>query len=214
MTEPIAVGSRLPVVLSRSSSRGAQIGCTLFLALLLGGIGFPVFRYPTTHPQENVGVMYIVGGGFSLVGLLLLYSALHQLFALKTPELTVETETAELIRGQKVRFFFRQPGPVSLQSLRANLVGEERWSVPRGSGSNRTTSYQSRDLGTFNFFDSGPQDVRAELPYEALIEYEVPRELEPSGVREGDHVVSWKIEVWGKVRRRADFMHSYDVTIV
>ena len=62
MTDALRSGTRLPIVLSRTSSRGAQIGCTFFLALILGGIGVPVLRYPSAHPQESgLGVMYAVG---------------------------------------------------------------------------------------------------------------------------------------------------------
>lgn len=206
MTE-LPRGEHLRYSLTRNASRGAQIGCTLFLALLLGGIAVPVLIAAYRHSEtENNFVVYIVGGGFGLVALLLLYSAIHQLFALKTPQTVVEIDSDRLVRGKEVQLYFRQPGPASFESLRANLVGEESW----WTGSGKRRSRQVLQLGVFNLFDSGAFDVDDLVPYERIVTVEIPRVPQAS---DRTHDVQWKLEVWGRVRGRADFQHVFPVEL-
>jgi hypothetical protein len=205
MSSELPRGRRLAFALPRKQSRLGQIGCTFFLALLLGGLGWPIFRYPATHPEEkDMWLMYVVGGGFLLFSLPLLYSAIHQSFALRTRLLTVEVDANVLARGANVQFFFSQPGPVDLESLRANLVGEER----KRRGKSTDVTY----LGTFNFLDQGPVDVAGAAPLERTATLHVPESIPPSLEVVG-HSIRWKIEVWGKVRGRADFQHVYEVEV-
>ena len=200
--------------LERESSRGAQSGCALVLGLFFGAIGTLVIRIPTTYPDAgNAWLIWAVGGLLALLAAVLLYSGIHQWLAMKTPETTVAMGEPELTRGKPVRFAFRQPGPVSLKSLRANLVGEETWTETRNTGSSSRTAQESRYLGTFNFFDSGPREVDAHQPFEAVVTFLVPADIPASGRTPDGHNVVWRIEVWGKVRRRADFQHSYRVTV-
>lgn len=187
--------------LKRNASRGGQIGCTLFITLLLGGIAVPVLRYPSIHPDEDGKVlMYIIGGGFGLFSLLLLYAAIHQLFALRSPVTEVHIAAQPLERGAHVRVLLRQRGPMDLESLRANLVGSKT--------TRRRKSTFTDDLGTFNFFDSGPVVVESGLPLQREAVLKVPKEVLPSGGG-----VAWQIEVWGKVRGRADFQHVFPVEL-
>jgi hypothetical protein len=207
---PVTLAHRL----EREGSPGGQAGCALFLGLLFGVIATLVIRYPITHPEESdAWLIWAVGGGLALLALVLLYSGIHQWLAMKTPETTVEMSETMLTRGRHVRFIFRQPGPVSLQSLRANLVGEETWTVTKRTGSSQRTSYESRYLGTFNFFDSGPHEVDEHRPFEAVVTFLVPADIPASGNTPDDHNVVWKIEVWGRVRGRADFQHPYRVEV-
>ncbi|HEX6096983.1 MAG TPA: hypothetical protein VF432_11715 [Thermoanaerobaculia bacterium] len=197
----------LRYTLSRKSSRGAQIGCTFALAVLLGGIGVPLLRTAYTDSgTENNFVVYVVGGGFTLVALLLLYEAIHQLFALRTPETVVEIDTEELVRGAEIQLYFRQPGPAAFESLRANLVGEESW----WTGSGKQRRHHVQQLGVFNLFDSGAFEVDARAPYERLVTVRVP-DLPRASDRA--HGVMWQLEVWGKVRGRADFQHVYPIRV-
>jgi hypothetical protein len=202
--EELPRGEHLRYSLTRNASRSTQIGCTFLLVLIFGGIG--VTALIMAHRNENNGVVSLVGGGFTLVALLLLYSAIHQLFALKTPQTVVEIDTRELVRGAEVQLYFRQAGPASFESLRANLVGEEHW----WTGSGKRRQHHVLQLGVFNLFDSGPFEVDDLTPYERLITVRVPDVPEPS---DPEHGVQWQLEVWGKVTARADFQHVFPVSL-
>lgn len=203
MTE-LARGTRLRYSLSRKSSRGAQIGCTLALAVILGGIGVTALVLAYRHREEGNFVVYLVGGAFTLVALLLLYSAIHQMFAMRTPETIVEIDSEELARNGEVQLYFRQPGPAQFESLRANLVGEESW----WTGSGKRRRHHVIQLGVFPLFDSGAFDVGEHTPYEQLVRVRIPDVPHAS---DPTHAETWQLEVWGKVRGRADFQHVFPV---
>jgi hypothetical protein len=182
--------------LQRTLSRAGQIGFILGLVVLLGGLGWLLLT------RADHWLMYLVGGGSSLVAVLLFFmGVVQQTFALVTPETVVECDALEFPRGKSIGFRFRQPGSASFESLRANLVGEKMTRV--------RSNWQTEHLGTFNFFDSGSFDA----PIEKYATCEVPAEIEPSRDDAWCKVI-WKIEVWGKIRRRADFQHVYRVEVV
>lgn len=188
--------------LERNTSRGCQIGCSFFLALLLAALGGGAMYKAWQHPETSGNwVIWAVGGGFSLVALILLYAGIHQVFALKSPLTQVSMEHKQLRRGQRTAFHFRQPGPMELESLRANLVGT------RTERRGKNTKYIH--LGTFNFFDSGPVTIDESVPMQRNAHLDVPEDIAPTGDR-----VSWQIEVWGKVRGRADFQHVFPVDVI
>lgn len=201
----LAPGRHLRHVLERETSRGAQIGCTLAVALLVGGIGGAILVFASRSGERSLLIQF-VGAMFVLVGALALYSGVHQLFALKTPQTIVETDSGVFKRGGRVRLYFRQPGPGSFESLRANLVGEESWS----SGPPKRRRKNVVQLGVFNLFDSGPFEVDAATPFERTVEVEIPDVPHASSPA---HAESWQLEVWGKVRGRADFQHVFPVRL-
>lgn len=199
-------GRHLRYRLSRSTSSAFQIGCTIFFALLLGGAAFALVRLGPAKIGGGAKLIAIIPGA---IALLLLYSAIQQYLARVTPETIVEVDVASAPRGSAVRFFFEQRGPAHFESLRANLVGEETWYEGVGTRSHA----ELKHLGTFNFFDSGEFQIdKGRLPFtrEALLQ--VPADIQPSG-EQNEHVVSWKIEVWGKVFGRADFQHVFPIVI-
>ena len=204
MTDTPRKGRNLSYALSRQSSRGAQVGCTLILAAILGGAGGTILYLARRHDEPSL-VVNVVGGGFALFGLLLLYSAVHQMFAMRTPQTLVEMDTDVLRRGARVQIHFHQAGPASFESLRANLVGEESWWT--GSGKHRR--HHHVHLGTFNLVDCGPFEV-VDLPFERTVTVEIPQLPYPSN---REHGVTWQLEVWGKVRGRADFQHVFPVEV-
>lgn len=187
--------------LERNASRGAQIGCSFFLALLLGALGSGIAHKAWARPETDGNwILWVVGGGFSLVALLLLYTAIHQIFSLKSPVTDVSIEHRKLRRGQRTAVLIRQRGPMELESLRANLVGTKTI--------RRNKSTFTEDLGTFNFFDSGPVTIDETIPMQRNAHLDVPKDIDPSAAN-----ISWAIEVWGKVRGRADFQHVYPVEV-
>lgn len=199
-------GQQLRYQLSRRSSRGAQIGCSLMLSLVLGSLsGF--FLYMTwTHPGEGGNwIVYVVCGGFGLVALLLLYGAIHQTFALATPETLAEIDSRAIVPGEMLTIFIRQTGTGEYESIRVNLVGEEQ--------TRRNQTWTPRHLGTLNMFDSGAFSLDGRSPFEVTFEFLAPPDLEPS-MDDGSRRVTWQIELWGKVRGRADFQHVYPIEVV
>jgi hypothetical protein len=204
MTETTEKGRRLPYALSRQSSRGAQAGCTVALAAILGGIGGTIL-YLARRNDEPSWVVSVVGGAIALFGVLLLYSGVHQLLAMRTPQTIVETDAEVLRRGARVQLHFHQAGPGSFESLRANLVGEESW----WTGSGKQRRHHRVHLGTFNVFDSGAFEV-VDVPFERTVTVDIPELAHPS---DRQHSVAWHLEVWGKVRGRADFQHVFPVTV-
>lgn len=141
----------------------------------------------------------------ALLGFLLLYNGVHSLFAARTPPTTLKPDTAPLRRGQSVGLVIRQEGPVLLESLRANLVCEH---IVRRTGKSRTITYPCQA----NFFESGPCEVPRMGTEEFRATVPVPPDAEPSLISAG-LIVSWRIEVWGKVRGNADFMRPFDVEV-
>jgi MFS family permease len=200
--------------LERQGTRAGQVGGALVIGVLLGAVAGALIYYPAAYPDADDRIaMYAIGGFLALLALVLVYSGVHQWFAMKTPETIVEMTEAVLTRAAEVHLLFRQPGPVSLQSLRANLVGEESWTVIVGTGGSQRTSTRVKYLGTFNILDSGPEDVDEHGFAERYVTFMVPGEIPPSGGTAEHHQVAWKIEVWGKVRGRADFYHPYRVQV-
>lgn len=204
MKKSLSPGKHLRYALARDSTRAAQIGCTFALALVLGGAGGG-FLYGAWRSGDTSLVLKIVGGCFAFFGVLLLGSAIHQLFALSTPQTVVEIDTNILKRGARIRLYFRQPGPANFESLRANLVGEESWTT--GSGKRRQRHAIS--LGTFNLFDSGPFELLNETPFERTVTVEVPDLPHAAAGR----METWTLEVWGKVHGRADFQHVFPLIV-
>jgi hypothetical protein len=141
----------------------------------------------------------------ALLGLLMLYNGIHSLFASRTPPTTLQLDSSPLRRGQATGLVIRQEGPVLLKSLRANLVCER---IVREPGKSRTITYPCQA----NFFDSGPCEVPRMGTEEFRATVPVPPDAEPSLISAG-LIVSWRIEVWGKVRSNADFMRPFDVEV-
>lgn len=159
---------------------------------------------------EDKNIRLIVIEMLVCLGLLLIYSGLLQLLAAKYPVTIVEMSKSALERGKVVNFFFSQAGPINLKTLRANLVGEEEWwSVNQEDDKTGNTRY----LGAFNCFDSGPQKITEAVPFEAQVSFTVPQDIPASGKTPEAHKINWKIEVWGTVRGGVNFYHSYPVVV-
>lgn len=196
-------------------------GCALTISLVLFAVGaFPIYMTITHDEPEKRTFYYVFGGVFIAVGLLMLYSGIHQRLAMVTPETVVELESRVLKRGSVIRICIQQPGPVKMKSLRANLVGEEKWMTEHSRWNSSTKQsdteqeWHTKYLGTFNMVDHGEAEVMDGVPLVIDAKFtvpDVPPTKEASGSDRGS--VSWAIEVWGKVHRRADFMHRYEVFV-
>jgi hypothetical protein len=181
--------------LSRKTSRLGQIGCMLAIAVLLGTLSFFMLL------EGDGWLMYVVGGGFGLVAALLLLAAVQQTLALRTPETTLEMDGEALVPGRPMTFRVQQSGDAAFESLRVNLVCEEQ--LRRGR-----KNWSAQMVENLNLLDSGP----FEGAFERTFTFDVPSHLEPTG-SELRRRVRWQLEVWGKIRGRADVQHVYEVHV-
>ncbi len=144
----------------------------------------------------------------ALFGLLMLYSTIHSLLAAGTPPTTIRLGREPLPRGMPVDVIIRQTGPVRLQSLRANLICERRERKPGRKTSEITIPCQ------LNFFDSLEScEISQMAPRDFAGTVAVPADGEASC--EGVVLtILWRIEIWGQVEGRADFMRPFDVEVI
>jgi hypothetical protein len=124
----------------------------------------------------------------ALLAGLLLYAAVHALLASVVAGTTIVLGEEPLRRGVSTSIQVRQAGPVSRQSLRANLIGEciER---PLGAKS-RSISYPYQ----MNFLDVGPLAISRLDVEEISAELTVPSEADPS-CETPRLKIRWRIEI-------------------
>ncbi len=66
-----------------------------------------------------------MGGGFALVGLVMVILGIKMFLLTPLPETIVEVDRMPVRARQPFQVTVRQPGPVRLESLRVNLVAEQ-----------------------------------------------------------------------------------------
>jgi hypothetical protein len=197
--------------LARELPWKTEIGCILLTSLILVGVGGFVLYMEHVHPPSslarNAWVPSVVGGGFFLVGVLVLFGAVYGSLASRSPETVVAIDKNELRRGERVTVHILQPGPMRLKSLRADLFGEEL--RIRGYTNRLTTR---TDLGTFKFFAQDDIVVRNGEVFHRSATLDIPQDIPPSATADGG-TVTWRIEVWGAVRRGFNFRHPFVVKV-
>lgn len=176
---------------SRAAASFLTAGCLFGLAALFFFGGDSLFRWASGVP--------------ALLGILLFVNGVHSLLASWTPPTELELGTLPWRPGQSTEVVIRQEGPARFDSLRANLVCER---IERGAGKSRSVTYPCQE----NFFDSGPCEVPRMDSREFRATAVVPANVAPSEVS-ARLVVSWRIEVWGKVRGGADFLRPFTVEV-
>ena len=197
--------------LTRETPWKAQVGCGAVLSLIVAmpGLFIGYMTYFHDHSDNRTG-MFVFAGVWVGVAVLILIGSIHQAFAMKSPETIVEIEPAELRLGESVRVRITQPGPLRLQSIHANLAGEQTTIrlVPRTGKISRTTKY----LGPYRIMEIDEQEIApgASVEHEAM--FQVP-DVAPT-YESPDGNLRWKVEVWGRVAWRADFMHPFPVKVV
>jgi len=142
----------------------------------------------------------------ALLGLLVFYGFVHSLLAAGTPPTTISLSREPVPRGEPITVTIRQTGPVVLESLRANLICER---IERPTGRSRAMTYPCQ----LNFFDSGRREVPRMDTTVFAAPLTVPADLEPSTFSP-ELKILWRIEIWGKVVGRADFMRPFDLEVV
>jgi hypothetical protein len=182
--------------LGERSRAAGSLFCALVLAVMAALFflsGSKLFAWAAALPALLAG--------------LLLYAAVHALLASVVPGATIVLEGEPLRRGISTSIHLRQAGPVSLQSLRANLICER---IERPSGAkSRSISYPYQ----INFLDVGPLAIARLDVEEISAELTVPSEADPSCERPRLKI-RWRIEIWGKRDGAADFMRPFSIEVV
>jgi hypothetical protein len=205
-----SLATRLPYRLQRVVSRQKQFGCNLLLAVVLGGVTALGLSYAFLHPhEENIGVLYAAASGFGIAAAFRFVSVFRLASADRASLTVVELSAANLRRGETVRFFVQQKGPLSLESLRASLAATESVRFQKGRG----FGWKTRPLANINFFDSGPVEISETSPFEHFGSLEVPLDAAPTLIEEARRVW-WTIEIAGNVNGLGNFQNAYRVQVV
>ena len=208
-------GDVLPYRLERKSSWGAQAGCATVIGLFLTALG-SVFIYFEVR-ADDVGLGTVVGGGFALVGLLVLgLGGIHQLWArAQTAETFFEIEALRIARGEPVRFCVVQPGPADFQSLRVKVICQRTVITWKNRNGKREADRDIRivhDHCALDMTDIAVARGARRSQEGALL---VPLDQPPSGGAGTPESPAheWQIEIWGRVRRGPDVMHPYVIHV-
>lgn len=205
--------SFLPIRLKRETPFKSQLGCTFAITLVL--VGMAAFAWLAgKSPADNSWVAYVVSAGFGFFGLLILWSLIRQMAAVRIRESIVELSAEPLQPGQSAKACLIQPGPAKLKSLRANLVCiETRLTTGWNSQTKRTEARrQEKMLSTENLIEATHLNVAAGDAWHEIREFSLPSDA-PIAATTGEITISWKVEVWGTGYFLASFMHPFPVDV-
>lgn len=205
-------GSVLQYRIARASPWGAQATCALGIGVVLLLIGGTICFFALKH--DDRGLPLIVGGAFSLVALVLVYSGIHQFFAQQGVKETIfELEDLPVVRGEPRNGIVIQEGPIRLQSLRANVICmEETRKEVRRDGTTRIERFYKMIWDT-NVLDEGETTLDDHERLQRNVVIEIPRSCKPSGEQGGNKAIEWRVEIWGRVKGRPDFMHPFVIEV-
>lgn len=194
---PAAGPPRFARLSARSPGPAGSPGCIVLLGLpllLLGG-GAASVPFLGDDPFSDSWVALVVGLAFGSVGLLLVWGGIRGTRARSLPSPEVALEQGVRPRpGGAFRVRVRQPGPVTLESLRLVLTCERRYR--RRVRPRSTAEVDDSELR----WERELLRVRgARVPAEAALEREVlveiPPDAEPTGPALPDGRIRWTLEL-------------------
>ncbi|MCA9059607.1 MAG: hypothetical protein KDA85_13965 [Planctomycetaceae bacterium] len=207
----------LPVRLQRSMPWGTQIGCSFVFGLAFTAIAAGCI-YGIRHDDSmDGGTRIFVWAAlivFGLLGPLMLFSAVHQLFARRIRETIVEIEHTPILLGEPVQFCVRQEGRVQLSSLRMVLSCFEVTTRrnPNSSGGGPSTTTTERSIFDTTVLDVSNITIAAEMIEDFEGTFTVPAD-QPTSHSEGEKSWRWQLDVWGKVLFWPDFQHPFGIYV-
>ena len=202
------------VPLTRDMARTTAVGCTALLGLAPGLVGaailFVSHRYYAGWDWEHDAGSLVIGAVFVLVGAAMLMLAVQQAFAIHAPETIVAIRPQVLVPGASAELRMVQPGPIRLRSLHARLVCDisARQASATSAGSYTTTRCPHQE----RIFAVEKTEVPAGGQFAQTVTFTVPADAQPS-TDAAERRVTWRIEVWGRVRGGANFMHPFTVAV-
>jgi hypothetical protein len=197
--------------IERATPWKAHAGCGVLIGAFLMLFGGGIVALALHH--DDRGLPMIVGGAFALAGVFVLYGGIHQWLASASPETVLEIETLPLQRGERTAAVVVQPGPLDLKSLHVNLVCLQTVTkiVQHRNGTERQRF--TKQIWDANVLDVGAVTVLSGENLRWDLELDVPRDAPRSGDQGENRSVEWRVEIWGRVRGRPDFMHPFIVEV-
>lgn len=205
-----------PIRLERETSLAGQAGCATVIGIVLAVIGIVVvtlMRGQEARAGENEWVVYAVGGGFGLVGLLLVVLGIKMLLMTRIAETIVEVDRMPVHAGESFQVTVRQPGPVRMKSLRVNLVCMQTTTREVRRAGKTTTDRDQRLIQQTNVLDLRDKTAGHGEQVVGHATVNVPADIRLADIA-GHKEIVWRVEVWGKVRGWADFGHPYVIQVL
>ena len=202
--------------LEREAPAAAQGGATVIIGIfltILGGAFLLGMRNEALRPGTNGWVIDVVGGGFSLVGVVLLILGIKMILMSRLPETIVEVEKMPVRAGELLQFTVRQPGPIRLESLRVNLVAEQITKREVWRNGRRQIETDRRLIHQHNVVDLEGVTIEPGNEIARKAGVMMPARIDLADI-EGRATVVWKLEVWGRVRGWVDFGHAFVVDVL
>ena len=200
-----------PIRLQREASVAGQAGCATAIGLFLSVLGLATLvglRSGAQGTGRNEWVLYAVGGGFALVGLVMVVLGLKMFLMARVPETIVEVDRMPAHAGESFHVTVRQPGPIRLKSLRVNLVCEQTTTRQVWRRGKRETDRDRRLIHQTNVLDRGEAAAGPGEHVVGQATVTIPADVQLADI-EGRKEVTWRLEVWGRVRGWTGFGHPY-----
>lgn len=183
-----------------------RVGCLLVLAAVLLAIGGGIVAVYVANPagKGDMWVMPVVGGGFALVGALLLYAGVRGARGLRIPESEVFIDDgAPLAPGAVVQLRLRQRGPMTVDSLQLRVCCERVYE--RQVRANSSATVEDREpLWEQVLAEVKDERIAAGAVLEREVTLELPADARPTGPATPDGTIRWQVEVRGE----AGFMRA------
>ena len=207
MSEPIRLEREMPVA--------GQAGCATAIGVFLTVVGSVItygMRSNASDGGRNEWVIYAVGGGFALVGLVMVILGIKMFFMTRLPETIVEVDRMPVRKGETFQMTVRQPGPMRLESLRVNLVAEQITKRKVWRKGQRHTDTDRRLIHQDNILDVRDITIASGEVVTRQAGVTVPADVSLADI-EGAKKVVWRLEVWGRVRGWVDFGHPFVIDV-
>src|SRR5262245_18019071 len=208
MAEPIRLEREMPLT--------GQAGCATAIGLVLAVIGVVVGKVMTSgelSAGQERWPLYIPGGILVSIGVVVVLLGIKMFLMTRLPETVVEVDKVPVHCGETFQLTVRQPGPIRLKSLRANLVCEQITARELGRAGDTRTDRDRRLIHQTNVLDLRDATVGYGEELVRHVTVSVPGDVTLADLEGRKHTV-WRIEVWGKVRGWSDFGHFFVLEVV
>lgn len=201
--------------LERETTVARQAGGALIIGLILAVLGGGMLWVALADPSRvgpNDWLVYVVFGAFSVVGFVMLILGVKMWLMTRLPETIVEVDRTPVRAGEPFQVAVRQPGPIRLESLRVNVVGEQ---ITRREVWRRGKWRTEKDrhlIHQVNVLDLRDLTIARGEEVARQGQATVPTEVTLVDI-EGEATLTWKLEVWGRVRRWVDFGHPFLIEV-
>ncbi len=182
----------------RDRTQAGNVGCLLALAAFLLLIGGGIVGVFVVDPRGkgDMWVMPVVGGAFALVGAVLLWGGVRGARGLKVAPAEVAVEGGARLRpGASVGVKVRQPGPITIESLKLRVSCERVYQRRVKRDSVATVEDQER-LWEANVVDVAGASVAAGQALEREGQLTLPPDAQPTGPAQPDGRIRWQVEVF------------------